>query len=84
VKTIRRIFLLLPFLLLCSPASRATNFQTLLPRPPVLPGNAYRLPEKTEIGRIVIKFQEGTHVRLRISGWPCWSGTTENGRRSER
>jgi hypothetical protein len=34
VKTIRRIFPLLAFLLLCSPASRATNFQTLLPRPP--------------------------------------------------
>jgi serine protease len=65
VKTIRRIFPLLAFLLLCSPASRATNFQTLLPRPPALPSNAYRLPEKTEIGRIVVKFQEGTHVRLR-------------------
>ena len=65
MKTIRRSFLLLAFLLLCSPISRATNFQTLLPRPPALPGNAYRLPEKTEIGRIVIKFQEGTHVRLR-------------------
>ena len=65
MKTIRRIFLLLAFLLLCSPASRAIDFQTLLRRPPALTGNAYRLPEKTEIGRIVIKFQEGTHVRLR-------------------
>jgi hypothetical protein len=57
---IRRIFPLLTFLLLCSPASRAANFQTLLPRPPVLPGNADRLPEKTEIGSIVIKFQESS------------------------
>ena len=62
---IRRIFLLLTFLLLYSPASRAANFQTLFPRLPALTGNAYRLPEKTEIGRIVIKFQESTHVRLR-------------------
>jgi hypothetical protein len=34
VKPIRRIFPLLAFLLSCSPASRAANFQTLLPRPP--------------------------------------------------
>jgi serine protease len=77
VKSTRSI-LLLSLLLLSSagtwaagaapngPATPAQiHAQTLLPRPPAPKGRAFVFPAETEIGRVVVKFHEGTHVRLR-------------------
>ncbi len=51
-------------LLLPGRAALADDAKRLVPRPPAAPAEVYALPDTTPVERVVVKFDEGTGVRL--------------------